>query len=113
MRDDTGEAVETIRWYAMRSKIEVFHTILNSGRRAADAKLRTADPRANLVSVFCVIRRPDSPPTVALTDAEIMLLDRSVGDAGNLTKLSPGLGLRASPTSSSTSRSHGSPHLAI
>jgi Transposase DNA-binding len=90
-----GEAVEKIKWYAMRWKIEVFHKILKSGCRAEDAKLRTADRLANLVSVFCIISwrvlwltmlsrtSPDAPPTVALTDKEIVLLDRLVGDAGN------------------------------
>ena len=32
---------------------------------------------------------PEAPPTVALTDAEIVLLDRLVGDAGN-RKTPPG-----------------------
>jgi hypothetical protein len=89
------EAVEKIKWYAMRWKIEVFHKILKSGCRAEDAKLRTADRLANLVSVFCIISwrvlwltmlsrtSPEAPPTVALTDTEIVLLDRLVGDTGN------------------------------
>jgi len=96
-----AEAVEKIKWYAMRWKIEVFHKILKSGCRAEDAKLRTADRLANLVSVFCIISwrvlwltmlaraSPHSPPTVALTDAEIVLLDRLIGDAGN-RKTQPG-----------------------
>jgi hypothetical protein len=90
-----NEAVEKIKWYAMRWKIEVFHKILKSGCRAEDAKLRTADRLANLVSVFCIISwrvlwltmlsrtSPEAPATVALTDKEIVLLDRLVGDAGN------------------------------
>ncbi len=96
-----AEAVEKIRWYAMRWKIEVFHKILKSGCRAEDAKLRTAERLANLVSVFCIISwrvlwltmlartSPDAPPTVALTDAEVVLLDRLVGDVGN-RKTKPG-----------------------
>jgi hypothetical protein len=35
------EAIEKIRWYAMRWKIEVFHKVLKSGCRAEDARLRT------------------------------------------------------------------------
>ena len=85
----------------MRWKIEVFHKILKSGCRAEDAKLRTADRLANLVSVFCIISwrvlwltmlsrtSPDSPPTVPLADEEIVLLDRLVGDARN-RKTKPG-----------------------
>jgi len=96
-----AEAVEKIKWYALRWKIEVFHKILRSGCRAEDAKLRTADRLANLVSVFCIISwrvlwltmlartAPNSPPTVALTDAEVVLLDRLVSDAGN-RKTQPG-----------------------
>ncbi len=38
------EAVEKIKWYAMRWKIEVFHKILKSGCRAEDARLRTGRP---------------------------------------------------------------------
>ncbi|MFD3264377.1 IS4 family transposase [Phenylobacterium ferrooxidans] len=99
--ESCAEAVEKIRWYAMRWKIEVFHKILKSGCRAEDAKLRTADRLANLVSVFCIISwrvlwltmlartSPEAPPTVALTDTEIVLLDRLVSDAGN-RKTPPG-----------------------
>lgn len=95
------DAIEKIKWYAMRWKIEVFHKILKSGCRAEDAKLRTADRLANLISVFCIISwrvlwltmlartSPSSPPTVALTDAEIAILDRLVSDVGN-RKTQPG-----------------------
>jgi hypothetical protein len=90
-----ADAVEKIKWYAIRWKIEVFHKILKSGCRAEDAKLRTADRLANLVSVFCIISwrvlwltmiartSPSSPPTVALTDTEIAILDYLVSDTGN------------------------------
>ena len=88
-------AIEKIRWYALRWKIEVFHKILKSGCRAEDAKLRAADRLANLVALFCIVSwrvmwmtmmaraAPDAPPTVALTRQEIILLDRLVGDGGN------------------------------
>ena len=93
--DSFEQAVEKIRWYAMRWKIEVFHKILKSGCRAEDAKLRTADRLANLVAVFCIVSwrvlwltmmartAPDAPPKVALTTSEITILDRLVGDSGN------------------------------
>jgi hypothetical protein len=98
---DCSDAVEKIQWYALRWKIEVFHKILKPGCRAEDAKLRTADRLGNLVSVFCIISwrvlwltmlsrtSPDAPLTVALTDAEIVILDRLVSDAGN-RKTQPG-----------------------
>jgi hypothetical protein len=37
------EALEKIRWYAMRWKIEMFHKILKSGYRAEQSKLRAAE----------------------------------------------------------------------
>jgi hypothetical protein len=89
------QAVEKIRWYAMRWKIEVFHKILKSGCRAEDAKLRAADRLANLVAIFCIVSwrvlwltmiartAPSAPPTVALTQPEITILDRVVSNSGN------------------------------
>jgi hypothetical protein len=90
-----AEAIEKINWYAMRWKIEMFHKILKSGCRAEDSKLRTAERLANLMAVFCILSwrvlwltilartAPEAPPSVALTDAEIVLLDQLVSDAGN------------------------------
>jgi hypothetical protein len=93
--NNCDEAVEKIRWYAMRWKIEVFHKVLKSGCRTQDAKLRTADRLANLIAVFCIIRwrvlwlkmlartAPDASPTAALTEQEIEILDQMVSNAGN------------------------------
>jgi Transposase DNA-binding len=89
------EAIEKINWYAMRWKIEVFHKILKSGCRAEDSKLRTADRLANLMALFCILSwrilwltmmaraAPDEPPNIALTKAEIGILDDLVTDTGN------------------------------
>lgn len=89
------EALEKIRWYAMRWKIEVFHKVLKSGCRAEDAKLRTADRLANLVALFCIVSwrvlwmtmvaraDPDADPTVAFTAMEVTILDRLLADSGN------------------------------
>ena len=90
-----AEAIEKIDWYAMRWKIEVFHKILKSGCKAEDSKLRTAERLSNLMAVFCILSwrvfwltmlnrtAPDAAPTMALTTAEIGLLDQLVPDAGN------------------------------
>lgn len=90
-----GEALEKIRWYAMRWKIEVFHKVLKSGCRAEDAKLRTADRLANLVALFCIVSwrvlwmtmvaraDPNADPTVAFTAMEVTILDRLIADSGN------------------------------
>ncbi|WP_232307625.1 IS4 family transposase [Sphingobium chungbukense] len=89
------EAIEKIRWYAMRWKIEVFHKVLKSGCRAEDARLRTADRLANLVALFCIVSwrvlwmtmmaraAPDASPAIAFTTSEINILDRLVADSGN------------------------------
>ena len=89
------EAIEKIRWYAMRWKIEVFHKTLKSGCQAEDAKLRTADRLTNLVALFCIVSwrvmwmtmvaraDPEADPTVAFTAKEITILDRLIADSGN------------------------------
>jgi Transposase DNA-binding len=88
------DAIEKLEWYALRWKIEVFHKILKSGCKAEESKLRTAQRLANLISVFCILSwrvfwmtmlnrsTPDAPPTLALTNIEIDLLDRLVKDKG-------------------------------
>jgi hypothetical protein len=88
------DAIETIGWYAMRWKIEVFHKILKSGCKAEESKLRTAQRLVNLVSVFCILSwrifwmtminrsAPEAPPSIALTKTEIGLLDQLVHDRG-------------------------------
>jgi hypothetical protein len=82
------EAVEKIRWYAMRWKIETFHKILKSGCRAEESRLQSAERIANLLALFCIIAwrilwltqahraDPNAAPQAALTDREIHLLDR-------------------------------------
>jgi hypothetical protein len=86
------DAIEKLEWYALRWKIEVFHKILKSGCRAEEAKLRTAQRLANLIAVYCILSwrvfwmtmlnrsSPDAAPALALTEAEIGLLDHLVKD---------------------------------
>ncbi|WP_035484456.1 IS4 family transposase [Geminicoccus roseus] len=87
-------AVEKLRWYAMRWKIEVFHKILKSGCRAEQARLRTAERLVKLIAVFCILSwrifwmtmiqrsAPLATPKLALTDMEITILDRLVPNQG-------------------------------
>jgi hypothetical protein len=87
-----AEAIEKLEWYALRWKIEVFHKILKSGCKAEESKLRTAQRLANLIAVFCILSwrvfwmtmlnrsAPDAPPYIALSEAEIDLLDRLMKD---------------------------------
>jgi Transposase DNA-binding len=90
------EAVEKLRWYAQRWKVELFHKILKSGCRVEAARLRTAERLTKLIAVFCIlswrifwttmINRtvPDSPPRSVLTEAEITLIDRAVRDRSTI-----------------------------
>ena len=87
------EAVEKVRWYAMRWKIETFHKILKSGCRAEESRLRSAERIANLLALFCIIAwrilwltlahraDPEAAPQTALSEREIALLDRLAPDA--------------------------------
>ena len=87
-------AVEKLRWYALRWKIEVFHKVLKSGCRAEGARLRTAERLARLIAVLCILSwrvfwltmigrsAPDAEPGLALTDREMALLDGLVPDGG-------------------------------
>jgi len=86
------DAVEKLRWYAQRWKIELFHKILKSGCRVEAARLRTAERLTKLIAVFCILgwrifwtaminrTAPDVPPGSALTEAEITVIDRAVRD---------------------------------
>jgi hypothetical protein len=86
------EAIEKLRWYAQRWKVELSHKILKSGCRVEAARLRTAERLAKLIAVFCILgwrifwttmvnrAVPDAPPRAALTEAEIAVVDRAVRD---------------------------------
>jgi hypothetical protein len=88
-------AVEALRWYALRWKIELFHKILKSGCRVEAARLRTAERLVKLIAVFCILSwrvfwmtminraAPYAAPELALTSAEVALLDRLVPDTGS------------------------------
>ena len=90
--DSSDEAVEKLRWYAMRWKIEVFHKILKSGCRAEQARLRTAERLVRLIAVICILSwrvfwltmlnrtGPDLEPALVLTEIEIKVLDRLIPD---------------------------------
>jgi Transposase DNA-binding len=87
-------AIEKLRWYAIRWKIELFHKILKSGCKAEEARLRTAERLVKLIAVFCILSwrvfwmtminrsAPHAEPDLVLTGTEIALLDRLVPDKG-------------------------------
>ena len=86
------EAVEKLRWYAMRWKIELFHKILKSGCKVEQSRLRTAPRLVNLIATCCILgwrifwmtmvqrSSPKAVPTLALTHLELELLDRMARD---------------------------------
>jgi hypothetical protein len=86
------DAIEKLRWYALRWKIEVFHKILKSGCKAEDRRLRTAERLVNLIAIFCVVSwrifwmtmlnrsDPSAHPSLALTKTEMQLLDHLIPD---------------------------------
>jgi hypothetical protein len=92
--DDLAGAVEKLDWYAQRWKSETFHKVLKSGCRAEASRLRTAERLTNLLAVLCIVgwrvfwltmanrATPEAPAGVALTEAEVAILDRLAGDAG-------------------------------
>src|SRR3954463_7723843 len=98
-----SDALQKISWYACRWKIETFHKILKSGCQAEQARLRTADRLANLISVFCILSwrifwmtmsnrvMPEASPLLALTPLEVDLLDHLVKDKGGAMPSGNGL----------------------
>lgn len=100
-----NEAVEKLRWYAMRWKIETFHKVLKSGFKAEAVKLRATERTVNLIAIFCILSwrvfwmtmlnrtTPDAPPELAFTATEMYLLDQLIEDGPRHTASSPVLSL--------------------
>jgi hypothetical protein len=90
--EDLKAATEKLDGYAQRFKIETDHKVLKSGCRVEQARLRTAERLTSLLAVLCVVAwrvfwltmtsraAPDAPAEVALTRAEVEILDRLAGD---------------------------------
>jgi hypothetical protein len=90
-----ADAIEKLKWYAMRWKIETFHKILKSGCKAEESKLRSAERLVNLVAVLCILSwrvfwmtminrvQPTAAPEAAFTELELWLLDELVEDQTN------------------------------
>lgn len=84
------DAMEKIRWYSQRGKIETFHKILKSGCRAEASKLPAAERLVNFLSILCILgwrifwltminrSLPNASPDLAFTSLELRLLDQLV-----------------------------------
>lgn len=95
-----GDALEKIKWYALRWKIEMFHKILKTGCRAEHAKLRTAERLSRLLAVFCVLSwrvfwmtmvqrtAPGISAEAAITAQEKAILDKLFGSPEKSDSLS-------------------------
>lgn len=89
------QAVECLRWYALRWRVETFFKILKTGCRPEELRLRTAERLANAIAVHCILawrifwmtmtsrEDPKAPAEMAFTEIEQRILDRLVpGTAG-------------------------------
>ncbi len=98
-----ADAIEKLRWYAMRWKIETFHKILKSGCRAEQSKLRTAERLVNLLATFCILSwrifwltmlnrsTRNARPTLAFTPLEIDLLHQLAAGRHKVNPYRPSL----------------------
>ena len=87
-----AEAVEKLKWYALRWNIETFHKILKSGCKAESSRLRSADRLLRLIAVFSIlswrifwitmIGRSIVPASASLafTTSECQILDQLMPD---------------------------------
>ncbi|XHR29757.1 MAG: IS4 family transposase [Chthoniobacteraceae bacterium] len=93
--DSLAAALEKLRWYSLRWKIEVFHKILKSGCKAEESKLRTAERLVNLIALLCIVSwrifwmtmvsrtHPEASPNLAFTQEECAILDTLIVDRKN------------------------------
>lgn len=81
-----NDAIEKVRWYCLRWRIEVFHKILKSGLRVEQCRLQTADRLIRYLTVMSIIAwkiywitligraNPEWPCTSFLEDQEWKVL---------------------------------------
>jgi len=86
------EAIEKVKWYALRWNIETFHKVLKSGCRVEKSQLRTAERLTKMIATKYIIGwriffmtklnrvMPGAEPEAALTKTEIEVLDLKVRD---------------------------------
>ena len=83
---DFDQAVERIRWYGLRWRIEILHKILKSGCRIEHAQLTKAQRLQPLIALYTIIAwhlfwlthlartDPDAPATACLAEHELQAL---------------------------------------
>jgi hypothetical protein len=83
---NVAQAIEKVRWYCLRWRIEVFHKILKSGLKVETCRLQTADRLMRYLTLMSVIAwrifwltllgrsHPDLPCSSLLGDEEWKVL---------------------------------------
>lgn len=82
------DAIEKLKWYSLRWKIEVFFKVLKSGCKITDSKLRTAESLSKMIALNCLIawrifwmtmvirESPSITPMIGITKIEKIVLDK-------------------------------------
>jgi hypothetical protein len=98
-----NQAVEKIRWYCLRWRIEVFHKILKSGLNVEQCRLATADRLIRYLTVMSVIAwrifwitllgrsYPDLPCTQLLAEEEWQVLSSKITGQSTLPQKPPSI----------------------
>lgn len=94
-------AVEKIRWYCLRWRIEVFHKILKSGLKVEECRLGTADRLIRYLTVMSIIAwriffitllarsEPNLPCSILLAEEEWKILYTKIYHTKNYPKIPP------------------------
>lgn len=95
------EAVEKVRWYCLRWRIEVFHKVLKSGLRVEQCRLQTADRLIRYLTVMSIIAwriywttliaraNPEMPCTSLLAQEEWKVLYSKIYERKSYPKKPP------------------------
>ena len=97
------EAIEKVRWYCLRWRIEVFHKILKSGLKVEQCRLQTADRLIRYLTVMSIIAwriywitliartDPNLPCTTLLAEDEWKVLYSKIHKTNSYPKKPPNI----------------------
>ena len=95
------EAVEKVRWYCLRWRIEIFHKVLKSGLRVEQCRLQTADRLIRYLTVMSIIAwriywttliartNPETPCSALLAEEEWKVLYYKIHNTKSYPKKPP------------------------
>lgn len=95
------EAVDTISWYCLRWRIEIFHKILKSGLKVEGCRLQTADRLIRFLTIMSIIAwriffialvartNPNLPCTTILANEEWKVLYTKIHKTKHYPKIPP------------------------